>query len=97
MLATALILLAVMLAISVPVAAVLGVLGLSLDQFFADARLRRAMSDILWEQSANDILIAIPMFVMLGEVLLRSGIAERVYAAIAQWLSWLPGGLTHAN
>ena len=37
------------------------------------------------------------MFVMLGEVLLRSGIAVRVYNAIAKWLSWLPGGLMHAN
>ena len=34
---------------------------------------------------------------MLGEILLRAGIAERVYNAIAQWLSWLPGGLMHAN
>jgi tripartite ATP-independent transporter DctM subunit len=34
---------------------------------------------------------------MLGEILLRSGIAERVYNGIAQWLSWLPGGLMHAN
>jgi tripartite ATP-independent transporter DctM subunit len=42
-------------------------------------------------------LIAIPLFVMLGEILLRAGIAERVYNAMAQWLSWLPGGLMHAN
>jgi tripartite ATP-independent transporter DctM subunit len=34
---------------------------------------------------------------MLGEILLRAGIAERVYNAAAQWLSWLPGGLMHAN
>ena len=34
---------------------------------------------------------------MLGEILLRAGIAERAYNAIAQWLSWLPGGLMHAN
>ena len=34
---------------------------------------------------------------MLGEILLRAGIARAVYNAIAQWLSWLPGGLMHAN
>jgi C4-dicarboxylate transporter, DctM subunit len=55
------------------------------------------MGEILWNSSAEYILIAIPLFVMLGEILLRSGIAERVYAAMAQWLSWLPGGLMHAN
>jgi C4-dicarboxylate transporter, DctM subunit len=97
MLATALALLVVLLAVSVPVAAVMGVLGLALNQFFATMPLYRAMGDIIWNSSAEYILIAIPMFVMLGEVLLRSGIAERVYNAIAKWLTWLPGGLMHAN
>ena len=59
--------------------------------------LQRAMGEIIWNASSEYILIAIPLFVMLGEILLRAGIAERVYNAIAQWLSWLPGGLMHAN
>lgn len=97
MLATTLLLLIVLLAISVPVAAVMGVLGLALNQFFSAMPLHRAMGEIIWNSSSEYILIAIPMFVMLGEILLRAGIAERVYNAIAQWLSWLPGGLMHAN
>ena len=97
MLGTALFLLIVLLAISVPVAAVMGVLGLALNQFYSSMPLYRAMGDIIWNASAEYILIAIPMFVMLGEVLLRSGIAVRVYNAMAKWLSWLPGGLMHAN
>ena len=97
MLATALMLLVALLALSVPVAAVMGVLGLALNQFFASMPLHRAMGEIIWSASSEYILIAIPLFVMLGEILLRSGIAERVYNGIAQWLSWLPGGLMHAN
>jgi C4-dicarboxylate transporter, DctM subunit len=97
MLGTALFLLIVLLAISVPVAATMGVLGLALNQFFASMPLYRAMGDIIWNSSAEYILIAIPMFVMLGEILLRAGIATRVYNSIAKWLSWLPGGLMHAN
>ncbi|MGF1650569.1 MAG: TRAP transporter large permease [Hyphomicrobiaceae bacterium] len=97
MLGTALSLLIVMLAISVPVAAVMGVLGLALSNFFSFMPLHLAMGEVVWGASAEYILIAIPLFVMLGEILLRSGIATRVYAAIAQWLSWLPGGLMHAN
>src|SRR6185295_8333760 len=97
MLATALLLLVILLALSVPVAAVMGVLGLALNQFYASMPLHRAMGEILWNSSSEYILIAIPLFVMLGEILLRAGIAERVYNAIAQWLSWLPGGLMHAN
>jgi C4-dicarboxylate transporter, DctM subunit len=97
MLATALLLLIVLLALSVPVAAVMGVLGLALNQFYASMPLHRAMGEIIWNASSEYILIAIPLFVMLGEILLRSGIAERVYNGMAQWLSWLPGGLMHAN
>ena len=97
MLATALLLLIVLLALSVPVAAVMGVLGLALNQFFASMPLHRAMGEIIWNSASEYILIAIPLFVMLGEILLRAGIAERVYNAVAQWLSWLPGGLMYAN
>jgi tripartite ATP-independent transporter DctM subunit len=97
MLATALLMLVVLLAISVPVAAVMGVLAIALNNFFAVMPLHRAMGEIIWNSSSEYILIAIPLFVMLGEILLRAGIAERVYNAIAQWLSWLPGGLMHAN
>jgi tripartite ATP-independent transporter DctM subunit len=97
MIVTTLLLLIVLLAFSVPVAAVMGVLGLALNQFYASMPLHRAMGEIIWNSSSEYILIAIPLFVMLGEILLRAGIAERVYNAIAQWLSWLPGGLMHAN
>src|SRR5581483_11471109 len=97
MLGTALFLLIVLLAVSVPVAAVMGMLGLALNELYSSMPLYRAMGDIIWNSSSEYILIAIPMFVMLGEILLRSGTAERVYNAIAKWLSWLPGGLMHAN
>lgn len=97
MLATALLILLGLLAVSVPVAAVMGVLGLALNNFYSSMPLHLAMGEVVWNASAEYILIAIPMFVMLGEILLRSGIATKVYAAIAQWLSWLPGGLMHAN
>ena len=97
MLVAALLILVVLLAISVPIAAVMGVLGLALNEFFSSMPLYRAMGEILWNSNSEYILIAIPLFVMLGEILLRSGIAERVYNAVAQWLSWLPGGLMHAN
>ena len=97
MLSTTLLLLLALLALSVPVAAVMGVLGLALNAFYSSMPLQRAMGDVVWNASSEYILIAIPLFLMMGEVLLRSGIAERVYRAIAQWISWLPGGLMHAN
>ena len=59
--------------------------------------LYRAIGTRAWATSSDILLITVPLFVLLGEILLRSGIATRMYAAMANWLSWLPGGLMHAN
>jgi tripartite ATP-independent transporter DctM subunit len=82
---------------AVPVAAVLGVLSLSLDQLYMDGRLSLALGEFVWDKSKEFILVAVPMFILLGEIMLRAGIAQKMYAAVIQWLSWLPGGLMHAN
>jgi C4-dicarboxylate transporter, DctM subunit len=82
---------------SVPVAATLGVLSLSLDQLYMNGRLARAIGEFTWDKSKEYILVAIPMFILLGEIMLRAGIAKRMYEAVVEWLSWLPGGLMHAN
>ena len=90
-------LLMALLALSIPIAAALAALGLSLDYFYSFLPLRLAIGEMTWGVSTDFILFAIPLFVLLGEVLLRSGIAERMYGAMSQWLSWLPGGLMHSN
>lgn len=87
----------VLIAAAVPVAAVLGILSLSLDEIFMRGRRSLMLGDFVWEQSIEYILVAIPMFILLGEIMLRAGIALRMYNAVIQWLSWLPGGLMHAN
>jgi C4-dicarboxylate transporter DctM subunit len=87
----------VLVVASVPVAAVLGVLTISLDEMFMDGRLSLAIGEFVWDKSKEFVLVAIPMFILLGEIILRAGIAQRMYAAVVQWVSWLPGGLMHAN
>lgn len=82
---------------AVPVAAVLGILSLGLDQVYMGGRLRLALGEFTWDKQREFILVAIPMFILLGEIMLRAGIARRMYTAVVQWLSWLPGGLMHAN
>jgi C4-dicarboxylate transporter DctM subunit len=86
-----------LVAAAVPVAAVLGILSLTLDEIFMRGRRSLMLGDFVWEQSVEYLLVAIPMFILLGEIMLRAGIAVRMYNAVAQWLSWLPGGLMHAN
>ncbi len=97
MIGVALILLLALIGLSLPVAAALGVLGLLLDPLYSMLPLSRAMGEMAWSSSVEFLLVAIPLFIMLGEILLRSGFAERMYGAMSLWLSWLPGGLMHAN
>ncbi|CAN5858822.1 TRAP transporter large permease [soil metagenome] len=86
-----------LLALAVPVAAGLGFLGLSLSGIYSKLPLSLAMGEIAWGTSNNFLLVAIPFFVLLGEILLRSGMAERMYNALVLWVPWLPGGLMHSN
>lgn len=97
MITTALTLLLVLIGLSIPVGAALGALGMILDPLFSMLPLTAAMGEITWSTSNEFLLVAIPLFIMLGEILLRSGMAERMYNAMSLWLSWLPGGLMHAN
>lgn len=86
-----------LVALSVPIAAVLGILALLLAGLYSPMPLYRALGDIYWTNSIDFILVAIPLFILMGEIMLRSGIAERMYGALSHWLSWLPGGLMHSN
>ena len=97
MILTTILVLLGMLALSIPVAAVLGALALTLGQLYAFLPLHLAVGELAWVSNINVILVAIPLFILLGEILLRSGIAENMYAAATHWLSWLPGGLMHSN
>jgi C4-dicarboxylate transporter, DctM subunit len=97
MLGITLVLLIGLLALAIPVAAALGILGLSLSAIYSKLPLSLAMGEIAWGTSNNFLLVAIPFFVLLGEILLRSGMAERMYNALVLWVPWLPGGLMHSN
>ncbi|WP_319772137.1 TRAP transporter large permease [Breoghania sp.] len=86
-----------MLALSIPVGVVLCLLAFGIDVFFSPFPLMRGLGQVVWSSSNSATLIAIPLFVLLGEILVRSGVANRTYAALDKWVSWLPGGLIHAN
>ncbi|MGR3708591.1 MAG: TRAP transporter large permease [Alterinioella nitratireducens] len=51
----------------------------------------------LWAVMNDFILTAIPLFVLLGELLMRAGVTQRMYSGMSTWLGRLPGGLLHTN
>ena len=45
------------------------------------------------ETASNSILAAVPLFIFMGAMLEKSGIAERLFHAIHLWTKRLPGGI----
>ncbi len=86
-----------LLTLSVTAAATVGVLGLALSELFSPLPLTNALGELAWGSSAEFLLVAIPLYVLMGELLVCSGIAGRMYGAVSKWVTWLPGGLMNAN
>jgi len=90
-------LLLLFLFLSVPVASAIAGVGIIAGYFFSDYPIFGSLGEITWSVSTDFLLLSIPFFVLLGEILLHSGIAKGIYFSLHKWLSWLPGGLLHAN
>ncbi|MGP9551757.1 MULTISPECIES: TRAP transporter large permease [Halomonas] len=59
---------------------------------FGDAAAYQLLTKIE-DTASNSILAAVPLFIFMGAMLERSGIAERLFTAIHFWTRRLPGGL----
>lgn len=90
-------LLAILVLLALPVAVVLVVLGVTLSELYSFFPLLPATGEILWTASTEFVLVAVPMFILMGEILLRSGVAREMYAALDTWVNRIPGGLMHTN
>ena len=79
------------------IAAVLGILGVLIGFLFSDRPWWAFMGQTLWAPSSNFVLVAVPLFLLMGEILLRAGLSDRLYRALNVWLNRMPGGLLHTN
>ena len=93
----AFILMAVMFFAGMYVAGALGSLALILLNLFSDNPVWNIMGNRAWETNTNVNLVAIPLFILMGEIVLRSGFADLMYSALSRWVDFIPGGLLHTN
>ncbi len=93
----AFILMAVMFFAGMYVAGALGSLALILLNLFSDNPVWNIMGNRAWETNTNVNLVAIPLFILMGEIVLRSGFADLMYRALSRWVDFIPGGLLHTN
>ena len=80
----------------VALGAALGLTGLVILEFFGNGSTYLAI-DVIWNVFNSFTLSAVPMFILLGEILLRSGVSERAYTAFTPVFAKVPGGLLHSN
>lgn len=83
--------------LSLPVAVAILFVGVLGGYLMYGAPLVDMMGGVVWSSLNSPSMLAIPLFMLLGELLLRGGIADRMYAALAVWFNKLPGGLLHTN
>jgi C4-dicarboxylate transporter DctM subunit len=76
--------------------AALGLTGFILLEFAVGGAMRLGVQSV-WNTFNEFTLTAIPLFVLLGEVLVASGLAKRIYAALSPLFLRAPGGLLHTN
>ena len=79
------------------VAAVMLIIALLGAAVYVGPAVVDALGTQLWSGTNNFVLLAIPLFVLLGELLVRGGATDRIYRALSDWLTPLPGGLLHTN
>ncbi|MCB1476365.1 MAG: TRAP transporter large permease [Rhodobiaceae bacterium] len=52
---------------------------------------------VFWHEGTNFVLIAIPMFVLMGNIVRHTGIASDLFTCGSHWFGRLPGGLAIAS
>lgn len=57
----------------------------------------KAVGMVTWSSSNSFTLTAIPLFILMAEVLLQSGLASRLYRGLSVFTGRLPGGLLQTN
>jgi tripartite ATP-independent transporter DctM subunit len=55
------------------------------------------IGEMIWGPSTNFVLVSVPLFLLMGEIMLRAGLSERLYRGLNVWMGRLPGGLLHTN
>ena len=65
--------------------------------FFSNSSVGLNLAVTFWGHSHSWSLTALPLFILMGEILLRSRLSRDMFNGLAPWLGGLPGRLLHVN
>ncbi|MBI3708229.1 MAG: TRAP transporter large permease subunit [Proteobacteria bacterium] len=71
--------------------------GVALLAIFRDIPLDRLLSQYAWNILTTQELLALPLFIVMGELLFRTRLSRALFQGLAPWAGLLPGRLLHVN
>ncbi len=84
----------VLLAIGVPIAfamAAVGVAGIWVLEGASAAMAHVAL--VSWSEGQSFVLVTIPLFVLMGQLVFHTGLAADLYTSVYKWIGRVPGGI----
>lgn len=95
--ATILGLLVLLLGSSVWIGISLFMVGMAAFKLFTPSPPLTVLSNILWNSTNGSTMMALPLFIFMGEILFRSQISANLFRGLSPWMNGLPGRLLHVN
>ena len=71
--------------------------GVAAMILFTDRPIGDAMATTIWSHTSLWGLSALPLFILMGEILFRSKLSETLFAGLSPLMRRFPGGLLHVN
>lgn len=65
--------------------------------FFTDLPFGSILATTGWNNTSGSAMMALPMFVWMGEILFRSRISQNLFSGLTPWMDGIPGRLLHVN
>lgn len=75
----------------------IGLVGMVLFMFFIPGNTYSIQGMLQFNIMNSLTLCAVPLFIFMGEIMMRTGAGVKLYQGITPFVSYLPGGLLHAN
>ncbi len=90
-------LLAITLSLGVWVAVSLISVGLISLGVYRSIPIEKLLAQMIWNVTTTPELLALPMFILMAEILFRTRLSETLFTGITPWTTRLPGRLLHVN
>jgi C4-dicarboxylate transporter, DctM subunit len=86
-----------LLVFGVGIGAAMGLVGILAVSLGSGFMLWETFGDIVWNTANSFTLVAVPLFVLMGEIILRSGVSRRFYGGLSTLMFGVRGGLAQSN